>query len=31
MYFMMLLSLAVIGGGRLLSLDYFINLLLRKK
>ncbi len=31
MYFMMLLSLAVIGGGRLLSLDYFINRLLRKK
>ena len=31
MYFMMLLALAVIGGGRLLSLDYFINLLLRKK
>lgn len=31
MYFMMLLSLTVIGGGRLLSLDYFANLLLRKK
>jgi len=30
-YFMMLLSLALIGGGRLLSLDYFANLLLRKK
>ena len=30
-YFMMLLSLAVIGGGRWLSLDYFANLLLRKK
>ena len=31
MYFMMLLSLAIIGGGRLLSLDYFVILRLRKK
>lgn len=30
-YLMMLLSLAVVGGGRLLSLDCFVNLLLRKK